>query len=135
MYRTQVVFGEIRASAKRKAAIVQVRLRVSKSSIFNINSRPVLNYFRDETHRAIALDVFKLIKCFRFNVKATARGGGASSQAHALKLALLKCMLYLGNEIKEIYKNSNTFTTDARRVERKKYGLAKARRSYQFSKR
>ncbi|XXN19810.1 MAG: uS9 family ribosomal protein [Candidatus Hodgkinia cicadicola] len=135
MYRTQVMFGEVRASAKKKAAIAQIRLRISEKFFFSVNSKPVLEYFRDKTHRTTALKVFELIKHFGFNIKATARGGGLSSQAYALKFALLKCMLCLGSEIKRIYKLNNTFTTDARRVERKKYGHAKARKSYQFSKR
>ncbi|AHL30948.1 MAG: putative 30S ribosomal subunit protein S9 [Candidatus Hodgkinia cicadicola] len=135
MYKQQIVFGEIRASAKKKTAIVQARLRLSNALLFVVNSKPMMEYFREASEQAIALSAFAPIQCLKFNVIAVARGGGLTSQARALKLAITKCMLGLGSQAERVYKLYGTTTTDARVVERKKYGHAKARRSFQFSKR
>ncbi|AUG33931.1 30S ribosomal subunit protein S9 [Candidatus Hodgkinia cicadicola] len=135
MYKRQTVFGEIRASAKKKTAIVQARLRLNSAPLFVVNSKPVMEYFREDSERAIVLSAFAPIQCLKFNVTAVARGGGLTSQARALRLAITKCMLGLGNQVGRVYKLYGATTTDARVVERKKYGHAKARRSFQFSKR
>ncbi len=135
MYKQQVVFGEIRASAKRKTAIVRARLRLDNNPSFVVNSKHITDYFCGSLEQAIVLDAFAPIQCFKFDVKAVARGGGLTSQARALKLAITKCMLSLGERTAFIYRLYGTTTTDSRVVERKKYGHAKARRSFQFSKR
>ncbi|AUG91477.1 30S ribosomal subunit protein S9 [Candidatus Hodgkinia cicadicola] len=135
MYKQQIVFGEIRASAKKKTAIVQARLRLSNALVFVVNSKPMMEYFREASEQAIVLSAFAPIQCLKFSVMAVARGGGLTSQARALKLAITKCMLGLGDQAERVYKLYGTTTTDARVVERKKYGRAKARRSFQFSKR
>ncbi|AHL31084.1 MAG: putative 30S ribosomal subunit protein S9 [Candidatus Hodgkinia cicadicola] len=135
MYKQQTVFGEIRASAKKKTAIAQARLRLSNALVFVVNSKPMMEYFREASEQAIVLSAFAPIQCLKFNVMAVARGGGLTSQARALKLAITKCMLGLGDQAERVYKLYGATTTDARVVERKKYGHAKARRSFQFSKR
>ncbi|XXN13690.1 MAG: uS9 family ribosomal protein [Candidatus Hodgkinia cicadicola] len=135
MYKQQIVFGEIRASAKKKTAIVQARLRLNNTFVFIVNSKPMMEYFREASEQAIALSAFAPVQCLKFNVIAVARGGGLTSQARALRLAITKCMLALGTQTERVYKLYGTTTTDARVVERKKYGHAKARRSFQFSKR
>ncbi|AIC63772.1 putative 30S ribosomal subunit protein S9 [Candidatus Hodgkinia cicadicola] len=135
MYKQQIVFGEIRASAKKKTAIVQARLRLSNTLLFVVNSKPMVEYFREAAEQAIALSAFAPVQCLKFNVIAVARGGGLTSQARALRLAIAKCMLALGGQTERVYKLYGATTTDARVVERKKYGHAKARRSFQFSKR
>lgn len=135
MYKQRIVFGEVRASAKKKTAITQARLRLNNTPLFVVNSKPMMEYFRESAEQAIALSAFAPIQCLKFNVIAVARGGGLTSQARALKLAITKCMLSLGYQTERVYKLYGATTTDARVVERKKYGRAKARRSFQFSKR
>ncbi|ATW06106.1 30S ribosomal subunit protein S9 [Candidatus Hodgkinia cicadicola] len=135
MYKQQIVFGEIRASAKKKTAIVRARLRLNNTPSLVVNSKPVMEYFCEESEQAIVLSAFAPIQCLKFDVMAVARGGGLTSQARALRLAIAKCMLGLGAQTERVYKLYGATTTDARVVERKKYGHAKARRSFQFSKR
>ncbi|XXN13861.1 MAG: uS9 family ribosomal protein [Candidatus Hodgkinia cicadicola] len=135
MYKHKVVFGEIRASAKKKTAIAQVRVCLGDSLLLTINSKPLFEYFCDELQHEIVLSAFAPIRYSKFNILAVVRGGGLTSQASAIKLAITKCMLVLGERVRLNYRLQGATTTDARVVERKKYGHAKARRSFQFSKR
>ncbi|XXM93383.1 MAG: uS9 family ribosomal protein [Candidatus Hodgkinia cicadicola] len=135
MYKQQVIYGEIRASAKKKTAVAQVRLRISSAHSFAVNLRPLTQYFRSTLQRTIVLSAFAPIQCLRFKTASVVRGGGPTAQAYALRLAVVKCMLALGEQIDYVYRSNNVIANDARIVERKKYGHAKARRSFQFSKR
>ncbi len=85
--------------------------------------------------RSIVMCAFKTIRYYKFDVIAKTFGGGYVAQAYALRSALVKCVLGLASEAKLAFRNCGYVTTDCRVVERKKYGRAKARKSFQFSKR
>ncbi len=82
------------------------------------------------------MSAFKAIRYYKFGVVAKTFGGGSVSQAYALRLALVKCVLGLTSKAKRAFRNCGYIITDCRVVEcTKKYGYAKARKSFQFSKR
>ncbi|AUG91358.1 30S ribosomal subunit protein S9 [Candidatus Hodgkinia cicadicola] len=110
-------------------------MRLSNALVFVVNSKPMMECFCEASEQAIVLSAFAPTQCLRFNVIAVARGGGLTSQARALKLAITKCMLALGSQAERVYRLYGTTATDSRVVERRKYGHAKARSSFQFSKR
>ncbi|XXM93563.1 30S ribosomal protein S9 [Candidatus Hodgkinia cicadicola] len=130
-----MVCGEVRASAKKKTAVATARLRLSSGFCFVVNSVPFADYFRSRLCQALILDAFGSIKYSKFSVCSIIHGGGLTSQACALRLAVVKCVLGLNQQMKRAYKHHGLAATDSRVVERKKFGRAKARKLFQFSKR
>ncbi|PIM95795.1 30S ribosomal subunit protein S9 [Candidatus Hodgkinia cicadicola] len=135
MYKTSVCNGWIYASAKKKTAIAKVKMCLNDKFVFNINKSDKDNRINDALFKFITFTVFELIRYKNFQVFVTVRGGGITSQAYAIRLAIVKCLLCLNDSIKPVLKANNYVTTDSRIVERKKCGHRKARKSCQFSKR
>uniref|UniRef100_UPI003001EB98 ribosomal protein S9 n=1 Tax=Prototheca fontanea TaxID=2836215 RepID=UPI003001EB98 len=128
-------------SGGRKTANVIIKLQPSsnpkKKNVIIVNSKLIENYFQNNTiYLKDILKVFKLInknKGIFLEVKVT--GGGLSAQAQAIRLAFFKLLVEMNPRLKTIYKKQGFLTRDARIKERRKYGLKKARRAPQFSKR
>jgi small subunit ribosomal protein S9 len=124
------------ATGRRKEAVARVRL-VPGSGRWTINGRPLEGYFPNKVHQQLVNDPFKLLDLEgRYDVIARIGGGGASGQAGALRLGVARAL----NEIdvegnRPTLKKAGFLTRDARVTERKKYGLKKARKAPQFSKR
>ena len=123
------------ATGKRKNSIARVWLKKGKGDII-INGKTVDKYFSRPVLQMIVNQPMEVIESTgSYEIKATVKGGGLSGQAGALRHGISKALSLYDNSLRPILKKVGFLTRDSRVVERKKFGLAKARRSYQFSKR
>tara|TARA_B100000686_G_C16638065_1_gene888419 strand:+ start:446 stop:937 length:492 start_codon:yes stop_codon:yes gene_type:complete len=127
--------GRAYATGKRKSSIARVWLKLGSGKIL-VNGIPSDDYFKRETHRIIISQPLNLVsRSDRYDVFCSVSGGGLSGQAGALRHGLSKALTGYEPELRSSLKEAGLIKRDARRVERKKYGQPKARRSFQFSKR
>lgn len=127
--------GRAYATGKRKNAIARVWLKPGKGTI-TINGRDQETYFaRPVLRMMIAQPLSVSERLGQFDVVATVEGSGLSGQAGAVRHAISKALTYYEPGLRAVLKPHGFLTRDSRVVERKKYGRAKARRSFQFSKR
>lgn len=123
------------ATGRRKEAVCRVSLRVGKGDIV-VNGRPKEEYFCREVLVQHAMQPLQAVEMAdRFDIDASVKGGGASGQAGALRLAIARALIRFNPELRDLLKKGGYLTVDAREVERKKYGRPKARKRFQFSKR
>ncbi len=123
------------ASGTRKTAIAQVRIK-NGSGKLNVNGKDMLAYLCSRnlvTHATEPLQEAQLTG--KIDIVAKVKGGGLAGQAGALRLALARALVKYDAQLRSPLKKQGFFTRDARMVERKKYGQAKARKRFQFSKR
>lgn len=123
---------------KRKNAIARVYLRprAAEVGVIRVNGRAFEDYFPRPASRLIIQQVLELTSTVgRFDVHVNVKGGGLSGQAGAVKHGIAKALLEIDPAFRPALKKAGHITRDAREVERKKYGLAGARRRYQYSKR
>ena len=124
-----------RGTGRRKEAIVRVRL-VEGTGTFKLNGRPLDDYFPNPTHRRVITEPLRVTNTLeRYDVIASLVGGGISGQAGALRHGISRALIDLDEEFRGDLKKRGFLTRDAREVERKKYGLKKARKAPQYSKR
>ncbi len=122
-------------TGRRKNAVARVRL-VPGSGRITINEKNIDAYFGLETLKAIVRQPLKLTETLsRFNVLAKVEGGGTSGQAGAIRHGIARALLKAELDYRPALKKAGFLTRDPRMKERKKYGLKKARRAPQFSKR
>jgi small subunit ribosomal protein S9 len=122
-------------TGRRKQAIARVRLRPGQGAI-TINKRTFENYFPSATHRMVVTEPLRLTeKTEAYDIDATLDGGGMSGQAGALRLGIARALIGLEPELRTPLKRGGLLTRDAREKESKKYGLKKARKAPQYSKR
>jgi len=120
---------------RRKRAIARLRMAAGKGEI-TINKRPFEEYFGRDSLKQIIKQPLELCEVVgQFDIRVNVCGGGLSGQAGAIKLAIARALEKYNPELRQKLKPAGFLTRDARVVERKKYGLAGARRAYQFSKR
>lgn len=125
----------IKAVGRRKAAVVRVFLAKGKGNI-TVNGKDYKEYFPIEMLQAKILQPLQVIDVVgEFDITLNATGGGVKGQAEAAKLGIARALVKVNEENKPPLKAEGLLTRDSRRVERKKYGLRKARRATQFSKR
>ena len=123
------------ATGKRKNSIARVWLKRGKGEI-TINGKTLDKYFSRPVLQMIVNQPMEVIQSIgSYEIKATVKGGGLSGQAGALRHGISKALSLYDNSLRPVLKKVGFLTRDSRVVERKKFGLAKARRSYQFSKR
>ena len=123
------------ATGRRKTAIARVWLFAGDGKIV-INDRPDEDYFSRPTARMVirqALEEVALLD--QYNVTATVRGGGISSQAGAIRHGITRALMKVDSELRPKLKAAGYVTRDPRKKERKKYGQRGARARFQFSKR
>lgn len=124
-----------RATGRRKDAVAQVRL-VPGEGAFEVNGKSLEDYFGRDTHRVDIVRPLELTETRdKFNVIAKIKGGGMSGQAGALRHGIARALLEADEEFRDELKKAGLLTRDQRMTERKKYGLKKARKRPQFSKR
>jgi len=122
-------------TGRRKRAVARVRLRPGTGKI-TVNKREVEDFFPSETHRMILTEPLRLTNTAEvYDVDATLGGGGSSGQAGALRLGIARALIELDPELRIELKRAGFLTRDAREKESKKYGLKKARKAPQYSKR
>jgi small subunit ribosomal protein S9 len=127
--------GLVRATGRRKEAIVRVRL-VPGTGNWKLNNRTLDDYFPNKVHQQLVSEPFKTIeKDEQYDVFASLRGGGVSGQAGALRLGIARALIEIEADDRPALKKAGFLTRDARVKERKKYGLKKARKAPQYSKR
>jgi small subunit ribosomal protein S9 len=128
-------FGRAYATGKRKNAIARVWIKPGKGSI-TINGRDQEIYFARPVLRMMLAQPFQVTdRVGQFDVIVTVEGSGLSGQAGAVRHGVSKALTYYEPGLRVLLKPHGFLTRDSRVVERKKYGKAKARRSFQFSKR
>jgi small subunit ribosomal protein S9 len=127
--------GRAYATGKRKNAVARVWLKPGKGKI-TVNGRDSEVYFARPVLRMMMNQPLVLVdRATQYDVVCTVVGGGLSGQAGAVRHGISKALTFYEPELRPTLKNGGFLTRDARVVERKKYGKAKARRSFQFSKR
>jgi small subunit ribosomal protein S9 len=123
------------STGRRKEAVARVRIRPG-TGVITVNKRPIENYFPSETHRMIVTEPLRLTTLSEtYDVDATMDGGGVSGQAGALRLGIARGLVEIDEELRSTLKRAGFLTRDAREKESKKYGLKKARKAPQYSKR
>jgi small subunit ribosomal protein S9 len=123
------------STGRRKEAVARVRIRPG-TGVITVNKRPIENYFPSETHRMIVTEPLRLTTLNEtYDIDATMDGGGVSGQAGALRLGIARGLVELDEELRSTLKRAGFLTRDAREKESKKYGLKKARKAPQYSKR
>jgi small subunit ribosomal protein S9 len=123
------------ATGKRKRSVAKVRLVPGEGKI-TVNSRDLKEYFRRDSLITVIMEPFKVTNTENaYDVIADLSGGGISGQAGALRHSISKALLEINEEYRPLLKREGFLTRDSRITERKKYGLKKARKRPQFSKR
>ncbi len=122
-------------TGRRKTAVARVRLRAG-SGKFEVNSRPMEKFFTEEKDRQDVVAPLKATETFgKVDVFVNVKGGGFTGQAGAIILGVARALKSANAEYDNVLRAGGYLTRDSRMVERKKYGKAGARRSFQFSKR
>lgn len=125
----------VQSTGRRKQAVARVRLRDGEGKI-TVNGRDIEDYFPSDTHRMILTEPLRVTETVeRFDIDASMDGGGTSGQAGALRLGIARALIEIDEELRPALKNAGFLTRDAREKESKKYGLKKARKAPQYSKR
>ena len=122
-------------TGRRKRAVARVRIRPGDGTI-TVNGRTVEDYFPSETHRMVLTEPLKITQTeAAYDVDVTLHGGGPTGQAGAVRLGIARGLVDIDTEMREPLKRAGFLTRDPRKKESKKYGLKKARKAPQYSKR
>ena len=122
-------------TGRRKEAVARVRLRPG-TGIITVNRRPIEQYFPTATQRMVVTEPLRLTSTEEtYDIDATIDGGGVTGQAGALRMGIARALIELDPEQRGTLKKAGLLTRDAREKESKKYGLKKARKAPQYSKR
>jgi small subunit ribosomal protein S9 len=123
------------ATGKRKTAVARVWIGTGQGTVL-VNGKVAEEYFERETSRMIAKQALELLELLdKYDVRATVAGGGHSAQAEALRHGIARALTREDPERRGSLKKAGFLTRDDRKVERKKYGQAGARKRFQYSKR
>ncbi|MBP7222270.1 MAG: 30S ribosomal protein S9 [Sedimentibacter sp.] len=127
--------AQYRGTGRRKKAIARVRL-VPGTGKININERDLEDYIKYENLRNVVREPLMITDTMgQYDVLVNVKGGGYTGQAGAIRHGISRALLQVDNELRPLLKKAGFLTRDSRMKERKKYGLKKARRASQFSKR
>jgi small subunit ribosomal protein S9 len=133
--RKAVITGNALGTGRRKQAIARVRI-LPGSGKWLINNRPLDAYFPNKLHQQLISEPFVTLGADdQFDVVARITGGGVTGQAGALRLGIARALILVDPDSRPALKRAGFLTRDARVKERKKYGLKKARKAPQYSKR
>ncbi len=133
--RRRSASGSGNATGRRKEAIARVRI-VPGTGQWKINGRSLETYFPNKVHQQLVKSPLTILDgTEQFDIVARITGGGVSGQAGALRLGVARALLVVDAENRPTLKKAGFLTRDARVTERKKYGLKKARKAPQYSKR
>ncbi len=127
-YKTQTV-------GRRKSSVARVYVADGAGKI-TVNKRELMDYFPKATSRYVVEQPLRLLEAIdKFDININVKGGGTTGQAGAIRLGIARALVNLNATDRDTLKKAGFLTRDSRKVERKKYGLAGARKSFQFSKR
>ena len=124
------------AIGRRKTAVARVRLFTRGAQSFLVNGKPYQEYFTLEEDQQIAISSMKKMKCFdKFKISIIVKGGGHHAQAEAVRHGTARVLVDFNNNFKKRLRKAGYLTRDPRMKERKKFGLKRARKAPQWSKR
>jgi small subunit ribosomal protein S9 len=122
-------------TGRRKEAVARVRLRPGTGTI-TVNKRELSVYFPNRTHQMVVTSPLREVGVEEsYDIDVTIHGGGVSGQAGAVRMGIARSLVEVDPETRVLLKRSGFLTRDAREKESKKYGLKKARKAPQYSKR
>jgi small subunit ribosomal protein S9 len=122
-------------TGRRKEAVARARLRPGSGKV-TVNGREFENYFPNALQRAEATEALRVVEAESvYDVDADIKGGGIAGQAGALRMAIARSILELDPEKRSALRKAGLLTRDSRKKESKKYGLKKARKAPQYTKR
>lgn len=125
----------IQSTGRRKRSVARARLRPGTGKL-TVNDRPLEVYFPTRTQQMTVAEALRVTdRAESYDVDATIHGGGVSGQAGALRMAIARSLVELDPELRAPLKKAGLLTRDPRKKESKKYGLKKARKAPQFTKR
>ena len=123
------------ATGRRKRAVARVRFRPG-DGVITVNKRTVEDYFPSDTHRMILTEPLRITQTDQaYDIDVSLHGGGPTGQAGALRLGIARCLVDIDPAMRDELKKAGFLTRDPRKKESKKYGLKKARKAPQYSKR
>ena len=126
---------QYRGTGRRKSAVARVRL-VAGTGKITVNKRDLDEYLKYETLRVIVKEPLMITDTMgQYDALVSVKGGGYTGQAGAIRHGISRALLQVDNELRPILKKAGFLTRDSRMKERKHYGLKKARKASQFSKR
>ncbi len=135
MAKKEETIEEYIATGRRKTAVASVRLRPGSGNV-DINARKFEDYFPSEFQRGNVLSPLeKVVGNNKYDVVVRVKGGGIEAQATAIRLGLSRALVLEDEDRRQLLKTEGYLTRDPRKKERKKYGLAGARKRFQYSKR
>ena len=125
----------VQTTGRRKRAIARVRVRAGTGNL-TVNGRKLEDFFPSDTHRMIITEPLRITSTeTAYDIDASIGGGGSTGQAGAFRLGISRALIDLDGDHRELLKKAGFLTRDSRKKESKKYGLKKARKAPQFSKR
>lgn len=136
MTKTPKTEKYIEGIGRRKTSVARVRITPNSKTTFIINDKSMEEYFKTDSQKKIvreAIEIFENKK--NFNISVCLNGGGLSSQAESLRLGLSRALVKLEEENRKTLKKAGFLKRDPRSKERRKFGLKKARKAAQWSKR
>jgi small subunit ribosomal protein S9 len=126
----------IESVGRRKEAIARVRLVESKTNSITVNQKPLAEFFKTENLQKVASDALLGTELpTKYSVTAQVKGGGISSQAESIRLGISRSLVKINEELRKDLKKKGYLKRDPRAKERRKFGLKKARKAAQWSKR
>ena len=126
----------VRAIGRRKTSTAVIRLYKAAKTSYSINGKELVKYFKTADLKKIVTSAFETAEAAeKFKVVATTKGGGIHSQAEAVRHGIARALVLEDGELRGVLKKAKMLKRDPRQVERKKFGLKKARKSPQWSKR
>lgn len=133
--KEKVVEKYTEAIGRRKTSIARVRIVPSSKNTFKINDRDLASYFPTEELRKVVEEAVNKVKVGNFEISAHLKGGGIHSQAEALRHGVARALVKYDESSKTKLKTAGFLKRDPRAKERRKFGLKKARKAPQWSKR
>lgn len=125
------------ASGRRKTSVARIRIKQEGGGEITVNDMPIEEYFPNSFDREKVIEPFKETGRNEqgFDVSIKVQGGGKKAQVEAARLGIARALVSVDEDLRKILRKKDLLTRDPRMKERKKYGLHKARRAHQFSKR
>lgn len=125
----------VEAVGRRKTAVARVRITPASKNVFKINERDLASYFPTEELRRVVEEALDKTKAGNFDISIHTKGGGAHSQAEAVRLGISRALVKHDESLRTKVKSAGLLKRDPRAKERRKFGLKKARKAPQWSKR
>ncbi len=126
----------VESVGRRKEAIARVRLVESKTNSITVNAKPLVDFFKTEALQKVASDALLGTELAQnYSVTAQVKGGGIASQAESVRLGIARSLIKINEELRKDLKKKGYLKRDPRVKERRKFGLKKARKAAQWSKR